>query len=519
MIRRLNSLFVVAALSLAPIAAHAGGLFIPGAGAQAQGRAGAFVAKADDPSAMLHNPAGVAKGHGTIVHIGVNLVDLSLRYTRTGSYEAPTGETLPYEGQAYGTVEDESSPAIGIGGMQAIPLIAVTTDLGMKKLPVRFGFGILAPQAYPERDFAPSYTFQDPNTPPPPQRYDVMSQEAATIMPSMAVAYTTPDGKLNVGLRATWGIGELKGTTYVWGIRNYEEWIARDGEFNLDVSDNFVPSMGLGVLYRVTDSIEVGAAWNSGMTVNGKGTGSSQLGDDLGIGGDSERIVPDEFPRCEEGGTPEAVKACVTVKIPQTVAVGARWVKRDAKQREVMDVELDVRWEQWSAASDYEIVVDGRGDLVQRRLEDSVIRHGFQDVFSVRLGGSYSMPMGSNWVSLRAGIAHDTKTAPVSWNRLDIDGSPRTTIAGGLSWQTSKLRIDVGGGVVLEPDRTVGSCNPNVASPGCDGSGTDTPVEDRVSPDPVQPLSGGLNQVQSPFNAGTYESGYVLLHLGVTTWF
>jgi hypothetical protein len=47
----------------------------------------------------------------------------------------------------------------------------------------------------------------------------------------------------------------------------------------------------------------------------------------------------------------------------------------------------------------------------------------------------------------------------------------------------------------------------------------DTPQDERVSPDPVQPLSGPNNQVESPFNAGDYKSGYVLMHLGVTTWF
>ena len=39
---------------------------------------------------------------------------------------------------------------------------------------------------------------------------------------------------------------------------------------------------------------------------------------------------------------------------------------------------------------------------------------------------------------------------------------------------------------------------------------------DRDRPDPLQPLNGELNQVQSPFNAGTYRQRYLLFSLGAT---
>ena len=53
-------------------------MVLPGYGSAAQPRAGAFVAKADDPSAVHHNPAGLAKQRGTVVQIGFNLVSFSL---------------------------------------------------------------------------------------------------------------------------------------------------------------------------------------------------------------------------------------------------------------------------------------------------------------------------------------------------------------------------------------------------------------------------------------------------------
>src|SRR5690606_24885407 len=88
------------ALSAAPRAAAAGGLFIPGMGPVAQSRAGAYVASAEDPSALAVNPAGLAKGDGITVLVGANFVDYSLDFTRRGTYDTTDAADLPWEGQA-----------------------------------------------------------------------------------------------------------------------------------------------------------------------------------------------------------------------------------------------------------------------------------------------------------------------------------------------------------------------------------------------------------------------------------
>src|SRR5688572_18892853 len=78
-------MFAVAVAVAGP--AHAGGLIVPGYGSQGQPRAGAFVAKADDPSALYYNPAGFARQRGTSVQIGLNFIDFSQRFRRAGAYE------------------------------------------------------------------------------------------------------------------------------------------------------------------------------------------------------------------------------------------------------------------------------------------------------------------------------------------------------------------------------------------------------------------------------------------------
>jgi long-subunit fatty acid transport protein len=337
-------------------------------------------------------------------------------------------------------------------------------------------------------------------------------------MPSVAVAYRVMPA-LDLGVRATWGIASVKAKSYVWGVRNYEEAIAYDGVFTVDATDNFVPSFGAGALYRPSQAVEIGLSYHSKMTIKGRGHGTSVLGSGLGLNGEQDFIEPEtEFWQCAPGGTLDRLKACITVPLPQMATVGARYILRDALGGERADVELNVRWENWSAASDYHVIVDGKSGLAGP-LNESFIRHGFQDVFSVRLGGSYAHDVGRHRVVGRLGVAHDTAAAPDSWQRLDIDGAARTTLAGGIGYQGRFYRLDVGGGVVLQPDRTVAHCNPSVAEPGCENPGQETPVRDRTQPDPVQPLQGPFNQVQSPFNGGEYSSGYVLLSLGFTAWF
>lgn len=502
--------------------AHAGGLFVPGLGAQAMGRAGAFVAKADDASALHHNPAGLARSEGTVFYLGSNLLDYTLRFTRAGTYEDVPDADLPWEGQPYPTVENQARPAIGIGGMQALPLFAVTSDLKGAIPGLHIGAGVMVPNAYPVRDFGSDYQLEDPNQPPPPGRYDVVYQNAVTILPSVGAAYSIGD-KLDIGARFSFGLASVEATSYTWAVPNFHEWAAEDGLFELSVKDNFVPGFGLGVLFRPTANLEIGASYSSALKIRAQGEGNTTLGSvaaDPFDSGNVDRIIPPAAGACADGGQIGALKSCLDLNLPRTATVGVRWiVPNRARTGETADIELDVKWENWSSASDYRIIVDGQSEQTGFYIEESVIRHGFQDVLSVRLGGSYNLAIGDNALSIRAGVAHDTAAAPDSWTRLDIDGAARTTLALGAAFTGKRFRVDVGGGVVMQPDRTVAACNPANGSEGCEPGSETVPVDQRVNPDPVQPLSSEDRQFFSPFNGGDYASGYLMFGLGLSTWF
>jgi long-subunit fatty acid transport protein len=502
--------------------AHAGGLYLPGIGAVSSARAGASAASADNPEALLLNPARLASVSGTQIMIGLSLIDFDLSFQRNGSYDEVIGRDLAWEGQEYGTQRDASEPPVGIGPFQVIPMIAVSSDLGGRVHGLTIAGGIYAPQSYPTRSFAADYRIDDPVVPPPPTRYDIVEQEAKFLIGSLGAAYRVGP-RLDLGARFSIGTGETRARTFLWGLPNFAEYGGSDADFDVRADDAFMPSFGLGVSYRPTSNIELAAQYSGGFSFVGKGTSKATLSQNLTLAGIPAQLVatPSSEARCAGGGTEGAFKSCVDFELPMSASVAARYKFFDRRGRERGDVELDFGWENWGAerATDFLVVVDAQVNGIIA-LKDGLIRHGFQDTFAARLGGSLRVPVAAQEVALRAGVSYDSAAAKAGWERLDFDGAARTTAALGASLRLSRLQFDLGLGAIFEGTRDVGgTCNPQLGNLGCDGTGQERPADERTGVDPVNPLFEPDAQSESPVNHGRYSSHYVLLMLGVTALF
>jgi long-subunit fatty acid transport protein len=546
----------IAALAARPGGAAAGGLLLPGAGAASTSRAGAAVASADDGEALVLNPAGIAKATGTTITVSDTIIDYAMEFQRRGTYDTVPGESYPYAGQAFRPVKNDASP-LGIGGLLPVPVIAVLSDLGGRVPGLHVGAGIYAPNAYPFRDLCTDlgggagcqkYQFGDnPSIPPPPTRYDVMKQEAAVFLPSLAAAYRILP-ELDVGLRLTWGVANLKSTTALWGsaAANYEEDIKKDGVISADVTDSFVFGFGLGATYRPTPNLELAANYSSELDIYARGTATSQLGPSAGLPGLMTTIgpKPDDLATCARGGTADALKACIGLALPRNAQLAGRYRFLDAAGRLRGDLELDLDWENWGktcddsdfnrgkcvSPGDYRVVVDAAVTLngvPTIPLNDAKLRHGFQDTYGVRAGGSYHLPVGAargdgsrDEVILRGGVGYETAAAKTGWLRADLDGAARTTLTAGAAYRMQRFEISVGGGAILEgspSNPNVGGgaepCNPTAGAPTCNGSMA------HQGPDPINPIADPDHQTLNPVNQGDYKSHYLLFMLGVSAWF
>jgi long-subunit fatty acid transport protein len=530
----MGRVFVV--LTCAAGTASAGGLYLPGSGAISTSRAGAAIASTDTGEAIGLNPAGLGKTTGSTVTISLALIDYALTFQRRGTYDAIPNVDLPYEGQAYPLVEDASEPSTGIGQFQPIPVVAVTSDLGGRVPNLRVAAGLYAPNSYPSRELcthrangtcAKEDFNGDPNQPPSPARYDVVSREAVLLMPTIAASYRVMPN-LDVGARFGWGFADAKSAIHLWSApANVVEDVGGDSLLRVNGKDNFVPSYGLGFTFRATPQIEVAGVYNSEVSIDAKGTAATQLGPRSGSGvAVMVEPIPDEFAACAKGGVVGAFKACITAQLPRSAIVGGRYKFLGANDEERGDIELNVGWENWGnkAASDYRVVIDS--EIVTAMgggfaIKQNAVRHGFQDVFNARLGGSWRIPLGENVLVARGGISYDTAAAKEGWQRADLDGAARTTMTAGAGFRTSRMQIDAGFGFVMEGEiNNPGTCNPtDPLATGCNGDGVQAPLEDRQGPDPINPLVVSEQQLQAPVNQGVFNSHYVMFMLGATTWF
>ncbi len=502
--------------------AYAGGLYLPGIGAVSTARAGASVASIDNGEALLINPARLTHLAGTQIMLGMSLIDFELSFKRLGTYDDVDNKDLAWEGDPYPELSDNSSPAIGAGPFQLIPMLTVSTDLGCRIPGLVVAGGIYAPQGYPSRDFESDYAIDDLVEPPPASRYDVMKEGAKFLVATVGAGYRALPS-LDVGARFGVGFGDLQAKSFLWGVPNFDEYTGNDGVLDLDATDNFMPTFGFGVSFRPHPNIEVAAQYTGALSFSGEGTSKAQLSQYLTLGGVPAELLatPDDEARCAKGGTDEALATCVELELPMSASIGGRYKFLDAKGVERGDLELNLGWENWGAerSSDFRVVVDAQVNGIVT-LKDGLIRHGFRDTFAARLGGSYRLPVAAQELVLRAGVSYDTAAAKDGWERLDYDGAARTMLAIGASYQLGPVQLDAGGGAILEGTRNVGElCNPEVGNLGCDGTNSEAMPEDRGGADPINPIFEPNAQSESPMNHGRYSSHYVMFMLGATVAF
>lgn len=524
--------------------AYAGGLILPGSGAVSTARAGTGVASTEGGEAISLNPAGLAKSKGTTITIGAAIINYDMSFQRNGTYDAYAMDPLQYEGDRYPTIENDPSPPLGIGPYQPIPVIAVVSDLGGAVPGLHVGAGLYAPNAYPFRNMnkvngkpyfveAANGGYQFPttfDTPPPPSRYDIVEQEAAIILPSVAASYSILP-QLDVGARLSIGWSEVKSTVAVWGEpANYSEYVKKDGLFTLDAKDSFVMAWALGATYRATPAIELGAQYTGPVDMLAKGDAVNSLGPEATLSGQPITVLPSGTVRCAAGGTPDKLKGCVEFGLPMTATVGGRYKFLGEDGRMNGDLELNVDWQNWSTdrAGNYHVIVDAQVTTPSMPdngidLKENRVGHGLKDTFGVRLGGSWNFPAGANTVIARGGLGYETGAAKEGWERADFDGASRMIATVGGSYKFSRVQVDVGFGYIHEGTRTDSrNCNPVLDVPpyeGCGPNDEQRPLEDRQGPDPINPIVNPDQQLENPVNQGTFKSHYLMFMLGMSTWF
>jgi long-chain fatty acid transport protein len=380
--------------------ANASGLYFTDRGVRPMGRAGAFVAGADDLGAIWYNPAGIADA-GTSVLVDASWLQFSIDYTRTLRVVSADGVVMhPSDPTVHG-----SSPVL------PLPTIAASYVLDTQGRFTIAG-GVLAPYialaSYPQ-------TVQYPYGPgPSPARYALSGFDGSLLaLPGVWAAYK-PIEQLRFGLGVMALVGWFQAdVTFSACPQNRlicaPEQPEYDAAARMRVGPMFAPSLMGGVTWVPAEVVRFGLSGQLPMVISSDATFQVRM------------PSASEFDNASEDGD----KAHVRFVLPGVVRAGI-------EARPLDGLRLEAAWvhEFWSGhqtidATPEGITIDGVTGLPPKLTVPPIaIPRDFQDSDSIRLGGEYHFAVGDYFLDTRAGISYETSAVPpayLSLSSLDFE--------------------------------------------------------------------------------------------------
>lgn len=270
-------------------ALYPAGFYIPDVGARCLGRGSAFVAKADDLTAIFHNPAGLANLIGTNILLDIGFIDRYAEFDRADE-------------------ESTSYPAVKAKEIVSpIPFLGVSYDFNSNAFTL--GLSLYAPYGAPKVKFPENG----------PQRYNIVTSSIAQIFYSLAA-----------GARITrWLMfGFNASLVDLFAYQNMKLYTGlNDADVTFKLSARGIPSWSTGAILNVTESLTIGVSYLPPIPANLKGYMKAR-----------------EIPLLPELSD----NLNVNIKLPPILRFGLRYAFDQNK-----DIEVDIVWTGWSTIKDY----------------------------------------------------------------------------------------------------------------------------------------------------------------------
>ena len=369
-----------------PTVVNAGGIEIPDNGTRAMGRAGAYAAAVDEPSAIYYNPAALTEIDGFALTVNANLWFYDISFLRAPVTVEPipgVERTYPFEAVEN---EDVVFPA---------PALFLSHDFGLDDW--AFGFAVFGPSGIgkvtfpaPDLDDLADIGVSDDSARDWGHGYLMESSNMFAAFFSLAAAYDF--GPVQVGLSVSLAMlnAEFVNAGDGGGITDPYQNSVEDPALYTRTTLNalgFAPAGTVSVRYQPIDELTLALSYRPRVVFNADG--------DLDI----------EFPPNLEVNDLSLLEsgAHLNLTLPDVVRFGARWAFLGG-EKEVADIELDFVYEAWSQLDAMTVDFDGSvriGTLAQdRHIPQIVIPKHFNDTMSFRLGGDVHV---TDALTVRAG--------------------------------------------------------------------------------------------------------------------
>lgn len=379
----------------ASTSASAQGLFGGTKGAHVAGRAGAYVAKADDLYAIEYNPAGLARLRGWTVQISNRL-----------SYNEVIFDRAPYtDASGKVTTFERASNTKPLQGLD--PLLAVSYDFGLKD----FGFALAA--YAPPGTARVAFNETQSNGAPSGPAYMMVGREAEMLKYSLSAAYKFKE-LFGVGVSAQlMHVPKLDYSLLVQPIVGNGA-VGNPVSSNLDVRSEVSSSafpmyqIILGGWVKPAKWLEVGLSGQViPTTIRSKGT--IEL----------TRLVGEQEVALTRNGVP-ANDVQLVIPLPIVLRGGLRYI-HEVNGQPLFDIELDMSYQNWSRVQNFALDSNGIvGTLIgyQVPINTVFIEKQWKDSFTVSLGSDVTVL--PKKLTVRGGFGYDSAVADPAYTAPDF---------------------------------------------------------------------------------------------------
>ncbi len=408
--RSIRAASIAASLALSARHAAAAGLYFSDRGVRPMGRAGAFVAGADDLGGIFYNPAGLADA-GSSVLIDFAWLRFSSEYTRQLRIV-----------DADNTVRTVPSPTV-TGKSPIIPLPTIAWSLALdKRREWTIAGGFLAP--YVALANYPSTVAGQPS----PARHALGSFDGSAlgVVGSWVAWKPVEELRIGVGLQALVGVFQ---TAVTFSASPQDRLVGAPEQPELDASSQikvgpiFAPSANAGVTYVPHKAFRVAV--------------SGQLPTIVSAGAQLRVRLPSDV--AFDGARVTGTDAHVRFALPAIFRVGA-----EVRPTDDLRIEAAYVREFWTIhhsidATPSDIRIEGVTGLPASIVVPNIVfPRSFDNSSSFRLGAEYSFTVEGYPLDLRAGASYETSAVPVAYVSL-------------LSLDMDKVTLSLGGGLHVGP--------------------------------------------------------------------
>ncbi len=463
-VRALVAAAAACAAAAAPVSAWAYGVELPENGAVAFGRGGAFLTRASDPSALMHDVAGIMGLQGFQITLSSNVGVANHCFQRSGVYDGPaSGATVNVDGTVFDPMSTGDAPYIN--GRTPYPEVCNDTSIALAPMLlgtyrinrwIAVGAGVFAPsttgstQHFGGPDGVaghPTVTARDPMTgmtymAPSPARSLLYQKDLVVLHPVVAVA-VQPLNWLRVGLGIEPSIGNFQFGLNANANNAAPQSPSSDVYIHLNATGFFMAG-SLSVQALPLPFLSFAAQFHYNFPVDGSGTADAT----------ASPYAATAAGRIASQFTIDSMR----VQLPWTLRAGARYNlpragrpqqndgtgRYDPMTDDVFDVEAVFTYENTSDLSETgltnhgNIKIDAAGTAVAAPHEIT-IRSALSNTYGVRLGGDWNVLPGT--LAVRAGFSYETGAVSGQLAQIHLPAYADVSLHAGLSYRWRWLTV------------------------------------------------------------------------------